>query len=347
MALETQSLRGNLGRIAIIAGLIAFTLSLHYMWLPFPHEVHLLHRRLCYVPIILGALWFGLRGGLASAGAISFAVLPLALRNGGPLWGNEELVEILFYFGIGALAGFLVDRGKREREKKQGLELELIEAERLASAGRTAAGIAHEVRTPLASVQGSVEILAEDFPSDHPRRPYYDILAEETGRLKHVMDDFLDLNRPVSIAPKTTEIRPFLDGCLAALAASASAAGVTLTLAPTEVGSVRLDAGRMRQVVTNLLRNAIQASPRQGVVRISCVRSGDELLLQVEDSGPGIPDADLERIFEPFFTKKSEGVGLGLSLARQIVAAHGGTLEASNLPGGGARFTVRLSQENR
>jgi two-component system, NtrC family, sensor histidine kinase HydH len=332
-------------RVAVIVAIIAFTLSLHYMWLPVPHSIHLLHRRLCYIPIILGALWFGLRGGVGSALAISLAVLPLALEKGGDFWTNEEFVEIVFYFSIGTLAGFLVDRGHRERDKKQRLELELVEAERLASAGRTAAGIAHEVRTPLASVRGSVEILAEDYPDSHPRRPYFDILAKETGRLKQVMDEFLDLNRPVSIAVRATNLRPFLGECLETLRPLAESKGVTLRLETPGTCTLPMDPDRMRQVVTNLLRNAIQASPEGGAVSLAWARREGAASVAVEDGGPGIPETDLGRIFEPFFTRRREGVGLGLTLARQIAVAHGGSLEASNRPQGGARFTLRLPEK--
>lgn len=338
-------MKQHFGKILLIVVLIAFTLSLHYMWLPVPHSVHLLHRRLCYIPIILGALWFGIRGGMGTALAISLAVLPLALKSGGPFWGNEEFVEIVFYFSIGGLAGFLVDRGQQEREKKRRLELELVEAERLASAGRTAAGIAHEVRTPLASVRGSVEILAEDYSADHPRRPFFDILVQETGRLQRVMDEFLDLNRPISIDALPTDLRPFIEECGAALRPLADSGGVMLRMETPGSCTVSLDRERMRQVVTNLLRNAVQACAAGGTVHVAWQRRDDGLVLTVEDDGPGIPPQDLGRIFEPFFTRRKEGVGLGLSLARQIVSAHGGSLEASNRPGGGARFTIRLPEK--
>jgi two-component system, NtrC family, sensor histidine kinase HydH len=336
------SMKWNLGKILFIALLVAFTLSLHYMWLPVPHSIHLLHRRLCYIPIILGALWFGLRGGVGTALVISLAVTPLAWERGGPLLMNEEWIEILFYFTLGSLSGWLVDRREAEREKKANLEKDLAMAERFASAGRTAAGIAHEVRTPLASVQGSVEILAEDYPEAHPRRPYFDILAKETERLRGVMDEFLDLNRKVSITPLVTELGPFLEDCIAALRPAGAARGVRLRLATQDSMTVRLDPERMRQVVTNLLRNAIQASPEGGTVSLFWDRRDGGIEISVEDMGPGIPQADLDRIFEPFYTRKTEGVGLGLSLARQIVAAHGGTLRAENRPGGGARFTIAL-----
>lgn len=338
-------MKRHLGKILLIAALIAFTLSLHYMWLPFPHSIHLLHRRLCYIPILLGALWFGVRGGAGTALAISLAVLPLALKESGPFWGNEEFVEIVFYLGIGTLAGFLVDRGQRERDKKQRLELELVEAERHASAGRTAAGIAHEVRTPLASVQGSLEILAEDYGASHPRRPYFDILVQETGRLKRVMDEFLDLNRPVSVEAIPTDLGPFLEECRSALRPLADSKGVALRLETPGTVTAPMDRERMRQVVTNLLRNGIQACREGGAVTLAWGRHGDGLVLTVEDDGPGIAPQDLGRIFEPFFTRRDEGVGLGLSLARQIAKAHGGSVEAENRPQGGARFTLRIPEK--
>ena len=329
-------------RISVITLLIAFTLSLHYMILPVPHGVHLLHRRLCYLPIILGALWFGLRGGICTAGVISAAVIPLALSRGGPVWGNEDFVEIVFYLGIGFLSGLLVDRGHRERDKKQQLEKDLMESERLAAAGRTAAGIAHEVRTPLASIQGAIEILSEDYPREHPREIYFEILVQETRRLKRVMDDFLDLYRPVSLAPSSVEIAAFMRDCEVAVSEFARSRKVGIS---TECGGdpiATFDPERVRQVVTNLLRNAIQASSEGGEVALGARVESGRLRVEVSDRGHGIQPGEEEKIFEPFFTKQREGIGLGLSLARQVASAHGGTLRAENIEGGGARFTLEL-----
>lgn len=326
---------------ALLIGLItAFTLSLHYMMFPFPHWVHLIHRRLCYIPILLAGLWYGFPGGLIVSGTIAIATLPLALRYAGPFWGNQDFIEITFYLGLGILTGVLVDRRERERSRREALQHQLNESERLASIGRMAAGVAHEVRTPLGSIQGAAEILAEDYPSDHPRRPFFDILTQETGRLKAVVQDFLDMGRPISVMPGMWTLRKAAASAWQSVASEAEKAGVQLSTDVQEKCQVWADELRLHQALGNLLRNAIQASPPGGVVRIAAGAEDGGCRITVEDEGPGLPPGDGQRIFEPFYTRRKEGTGLGLALVRQIAEAHGGWVHGESRPEGGARFVL-------
>ncbi len=342
-------MRRNVIRIAIILGILAITLSLHYLILPMPAWLHQalhqadLHRRLCYIPIILGALWFGLRGGVLTAAVISEAVLPLALRFQGPLLSNADFVEIVFYLAIGVLAGTLVDMKDRERAKKERLEHELESAERMAALGRASAGIAHEVRTPLGSIQGAAEILAEDFPSDHPHRPFFDILSEECRRLGRVVDDFLDLSRPISLDREEVSPGALLAAAFEAVRSLAETRGVRLELQGEAGGRpLSLDPHRVRQALVNLVLNAVQSCSEGGVVRGSVRTERGWIEYGVSDSGPGIAPEDEDRIFEPFFTRRKDGTGLGLPLARQVAAAHGGSLSARSGPEGGAVFVMSI-----
>lgn len=336
-------------RATIVFAVVLFTLSLHYMILPMPgwmhHALHEtdLHRRLCYIPIILGALWFGLRGGLLTAAAISIAVLPLALRFQGPLSSNQDFVEICFYFSIGILAGILVDTKDRERAKKEQLEHELASAERMAALGRASAGIAHEVRTPLGSIQGAAEILSEDYPEGHAHRPFFDILTEECQRLGRVVDDFLDLSRPISLDRDQIGVESLLENALSAVKSLAAEKRISLAIsAPSAVGPALMDAHRIHQALVNMLRNAVQATRPEGSVDLCFRWEGSTAVFEVLDRGPGLDPGDEERIFEPFFTRRKDGTGLGLPLARQVATAHGGTLMASSRNGGGALFTLRI-----
>lgn len=340
---------GKAIRLIIVLGVLATTVSIHYL-LPhagFFHAMHLIHRRLCYIPVILGALWFGLWGGVLTAAAISLAVLPLVFGMECSLWENPEVVEIVFYFGIGTLMGFIVTRGERQRRHKEALEKELVTAERLATAGRTAAGIAHEVRTPLGSIQGAAEILAEDYPVDHPRRPFFDILNREIRRLARVMEDFLDLHRPLNLAPLSSDLTEVVRETMGVLAAQAAERGVRLDYAAPEQLRARFDPDRLRQALVNLVQNAIQASPANGRVCVEMSQQPDGIRFAVEDEGAGIPPENLERIFEPFFSRRPDGTGLGLTLARQIAESHGGSLTAENRPGQGARFILKLPAERQ
>jgi signal transduction histidine kinase len=327
-------------RIAILALLTALTLSLHHMLLPFPHWVHLVHRRLCYVPILIGGLWFGLRGGMGVALVISAATLPLALRFEGAAWDNQDLIEIVFYLGIGFLTGFLVDLREVERRRGERLMRQLADRERLATLGQMAAGVAHEVRTPLGSIQGAAEILAEDFPEGHPRRSFFEILEQEIRRLKGVVEDFLDLGRPITVRPESLQVRALLVDGIHSVETAASEREVALE--SQDPGELRVvgDAARLHQALTNLIRNAVQASPPHSRVKVIARREGEGCLFTVEDAGPGLPAGEEHRLFEPFFTRRKDGTGLGLALVRQVAEAHSGWVRGESAAGGGARFML-------
>lgn len=329
-------------RTAVLLAVTGFTLSLHYMVLPFPHWVHLVHRRLCYVPILLGALWFGLRGGLFTAIVISAVTAPLALRFRGPLSANQDFIEILFYLSLGALLGFLSDRAEAQRKRAAALEGELREADRLASLGRLAAGVAHEVRTPLASMLGAADILGEDLPPGSPKREFAEILKKEGRRLERVVAEFLDLGRPLSLERSRLDAGAVLREVSGSLEKEASERGLRVLSSAAPGLAVSADGHRLHQALANLLRNALQSSPAGGTVLLKASREEGGVLFQVEDEGPGVPSGEAERIFEPFFTGRREGTGLGLALVRRIAEAHGGRAWCENRPEGGSRFSILL-----
>ncbi|MEW5765571.1 MAG: sensor histidine kinase [Acidobacteriota bacterium] len=329
----------------VLVILVAFTLSLHYMVLPFPHWVHLVHRRLCYVPIILAALWFGTRGGLIVGSAISAATLPLALRFEGPLLDNQDFMEILFYLGLGLLTGLLVDRREADRARAMELGRRLEAAERFAAAGRVASGVAHEIRTPLGSIQGAAEILAEDYPPDHVRRPFFEILLQEIDRLRRVVDEFLDLGRSIPLNPGTVRAEDAVQDVIRALNPAAGLAGVVLEADVPRGCLVEADPHRLHQALANLVLNAIQVSPPSSRVKVAASERPEGCAFAVEDEGPGLPGGSEAKLFEPFFTRRKDGTGLGLALVKQIADAHGGKVWGETRSAGGARFTLLLPRK--
>jgi two-component system sensor histidine kinase PilS (NtrC family) len=239
------------------------------------------------------------------------------------------------------------------------LEQELRQRERLAAVGELAAGVAHEVRNPLAAISGCVEMLRalnRERSGDDEQEHLMGIVLREIERLDALIADFLQFARPGPPKLETIALAPLL-GEVAEMCRAACPLDVRVTVeAPTDL-EVEADATQLRQVLWNLVRNAVQAVGQRGVISLGAAplaqatpsphRSGAPggghlVELVVADDGPGIAPEALERIFDPFFTTKPAGTGLGLATVHRIVTAHGGTIDVDSEPGRGARFRVRL-----
>ena len=199
-------------------------------------------------------------------------------------------------------------------------------AERLATLGRMAAGLAHEIRNPLASISGSVQMLrrgTEDQPVD---RRLMDIILRETERLDKLLGDFLAYARPRPPRLVATRVDMIVSETVEMFRSGPSGQGLALELDLAEV-EVALDQDQFRQVVWNLLSNAAESLGRDGRIWVRVARDGEGVLVAVADDGPGVPEEIAERIFEPFFTSNELGTGLGLASVSQIAVAHGGIVE--------------------
>ncbi|HEX9053732.1 MAG TPA: ATP-binding protein [Gemmatimonadales bacterium] len=216
--------------------------------------------------------------------------------------------------------------------------------ERLADLGRVAAGLAHELRNPLASMSGSIELLRARTPAGEDDRRLMDIVLREAERLNGLVTDFLQVARPPPLRREAIDLAAVLEETVRVFRHDPGAAGLSIEAA-LEPAPADCDPGQVRQVAWNLLVNAAQAidgARKGGRIRVACRTEGAEAVLEVEDDGPGIAAADRERIFLPFQTTKERGTGLGLATVHRIVDAHGGRVTVDSRPGEGARFTVRL-----
>ncbi len=216
-----------------------------------------------------------------------------------------------------------------------------LRAERLAAVGRMAAHITHEIRNPLSAIGLNTELLGDEVQGGSPEAArLVRAIGAEVDRLTGITEEYLRFARLPRPRLELEDLGEVVQGGLELQRAAFEQAGVALevTLAAARV---RCDEGQLRQVLLNLLRNALEATPRGGRVSV-LVRAGDEAELSVSDTGPGLPDEAVLHLFEPFFTTKERGTGLGLALAQQIVVEHGGTLRCERAPSGGARFVVTL-----
>ncbi len=221
-----------------------------------------------------------------------------------------------------------------------------LRAERLAAVGTLAAGLAHEVRNPLNSAALQLQVLRRRLDRDDVSKdsigPVAGLVEEEIRRLERLVNDFLSFARPRPLEQQPTALAELCQSVIALMEPEARAAGVTLQL-EVAVGlpAVRLDPERLRQVLQNLLRNAIEAVPHGGRATIRVRRSADDqpgptgrnlgIEIDVEDTGPGFSEET--PVFDAFFTTKPKGTGLGLSIVHRIVSDHGGTLRVRSQPG--------------
>lgn len=222
-----------------------------------------------------------------------------------------------------------------------------VEAKRLLLS-RLLGRLAHEIRNPLSSMDIHVQLLEEDLSQMAPQAKAklagrLDIIHGELHRLDTIMTQFLRLAGPSAVELAPVDLAKVVAHVRDVLQPEAAARAIELVTSVADgLPQVAADVDQLIQATLNLVINALQAVDRRGHVELGAYATADEVVLDVRDTGPGLAVENLGSIFEPYFTTKSEGSGLGLWIAQQIVAAHGGTIRAANAPGGGAVFTVRL-----
>lgn len=227
---------------------------------------------------------------------------------------------------------------------------ELAAQEKRLLLSRLLARFAHEVRNPLSSLDIHVQLLEEDLenapvPVREKTAGRLEIIHGEIHRLENIVKHFLSLAGPSSLDLRFVEIGKVVSHVCELLRPEASARGIELRMkVAAGLPALPADSAQLTQALVNLVINAIQAVEHEGWVEVRAGRTEEEgaWFMEVEDSGPGVPEDKISAIFEPFFTTKAEGSGLGLWIVQQIVMAHGGVVKVSKAPGGGALFTARL-----
>src|SRR5216683_3448190 len=219
-------------------------------------------------------------------------------------------------------------------------QTELVSAARLATVGELAAGVAHEVGNPLGGILGYLALARSRLSAPKELKEYLDRIDAEVQRIDLIVHGLLDLGRPARGTRGPVEISTLAQTCVRLVCAGPEFAEVEIALEILPDAVARAEAGPLSQV----LINAAHAIKGKGTIRVRGRREDQQIIVDVEDNGPGIPAEVLQRLFEPFFTTKSagKGTGLGLAVSMHLVSSMGGQLIAGNLASGGARFTVSL-----
>lgn len=224
------------------------------------------------------------------------------------------------------------------------MEAQVKQAERLATLGSLAAGVAHEIRNPLASISGSVEMLAGDETASADNQRLMSIVIKEIDRLNGLITDLLDYTNPTKKQTVDFDMKQLVEETVSVGSENSNTKCRINFVSQEGKTVVNGDPNKIKQVVWNLINNAVQASSKtsDGDVDVVVRRETERCILEVTDNGPGIPTSDLGRIFEPFFSTKEKGTGLGLATCHSIVTEHDGMIWAESKEGEGATFTVAL-----
>jgi two-component system, NtrC family, sensor histidine kinase HydH len=349
------------GVTTIAAGIICISLVRQLV----PHSAIFLHnilQNLYVVPIVIAALYRGWKGGLfaaifSGASDMLFTLNTLAAQGSAQNHLAGQSAEMVDFILVGLVAGILADR---QREQKKALQKtteqlsqvykelqqnfeQMKRAEKLYAIGQLSAGLAHEIRNPLASLSGTIGIMRRNPSSEEKRSECLDIMDKECQRLNILLTSFLDYAKPRPPRLLDIDIASILDSVIGLVSHTLDQKSITLRKETAiQLPVLECDPELLKQVLVNLLINAIQASSDGGEILLQARIRGSDLLIQVKDQGSGISADDIDKIFDPFFTTKENGTGLGLSVAYQIVEQLGGILRAENNPGRGMTFTVSL-----
>jgi PAS domain S-box-containing protein len=313
-------------------------LTVHFDALRAETEVHQLYR----IPLRRSSLGRRGQGGNGDGGAapeprdaiLNLAIAPLVTKDG------QRIGRLIIFDDV------------TEREE---LERRLIQADKLSSIGLLAAGVAHEVNTPLAVISTYAQMLAKQLMGDEQKTRLLDKIARQTFRASEIVNSLLNFSRTTGTEFEPLDLNRVIRDTVSLLEHQLEKHGIEVVYElQTEMPAVRGNTGKLQQVFLNLLLNARDAmaelppgAPRRLVLRT--ISDGATVRAEVRDSGPGIPAEHLPRIFDPFFTTKGarKGTGLGLSVTYGIVEEHGGLIEAGSLPSGGAVFRLEFPAVNR
>ncbi len=225
------------------------------------------------------------------------------------------------------------------------LQEKVKRSEKLAAIGELAAGVAHEIRNPLSSIRGFAQFLRHSLKDKPQEKEYAETMVSEVDRINRVVTDLLTFARPTTVEISPTDVTELIEHSVRLVEAEALSRDINIQMNISDLTRLPLDSNQLTQALLNLLLNALQALPPKGNIEIGAElnASDSRLHLWVKDDGPGIPDNQIERLFEPFYTTREKGTGLGLAIVHKIVENHNGDLRVDSPPDGmprGCCFTI-------
>ncbi len=328
----------KVARIAIIVVLVAAISLLHYITQLGKAYEHAFYRELYFLPIILAAFWFGLRGGLTTSLTITVLYLPFIFgqQEGFSPSTFDNTIEVLLFNVVAVTLGLL-----RNRELDH--QCRLREAEGLAAMGKALSSVAHDMKTPLIAIGGYTSLVRKRLVQSDPNRQHLNVVIRQTQRLEAMVKKMLDFSRSLQLDKSPTHLKQLLEEVVAVVKEEADNSEVGLEIVHADgLQPLNVDPMRLEQALLNLVINAVQASTNGEVVTLRAIPYCGGVAIEVSDRGKGIPKDKRSEILAPFFTTKKEGTGLGLPIVNKIVEAHAGRLEFVDNPDRGVTFRIVL-----
>jgi two-component system, NtrC family, sensor histidine kinase HydH len=325
-------------KIWTLVGLVGLVSLFHFLTPLYQATSHLFFSRFYYLPIILGGLWFGLRGGLGVSFSVTLIYLPYILFN----WVSRQLIfwdqllETSMFNLAGIMIGLLAEKERRQKTLNEELQT-------LATLGEAAASLALEMKNVIIPIRGFLQKIHASIPPEGKALGYLEIVTRESARLENMTKEMLAFSQKAPLRKEKVETCSLLKEVQQTLTEMFHQKGVPLLVQCPEEGLAGfLDSEKIRQVLINLLKNALEASPSGAEVHLTAWGDDKNLKIEVKDHDSGIIPENLDRVFLPFFTTKPKGAGLGLAVSHGIVEEHGGEISVQSTPEKGTTFSLKI-----
>jgi len=326
--------------IVLLIVVLSLVITFFHLWVFQKDPTHIVLEELYYIPILVGALFFGLKGALITWLFVSLLYLPYFF---GP-WAigfmgmADRILHLLFTGGFALLAGYLIERDKKNQKQ--------LEKDRyLTGLGQSAATIVHDLKNPLITILGFARRLQAG--KGNPDTGLQTIV-DSASKMEEIVTDVLNFAKPVHLETKEEDVRIIVEQAAAWCKSKAEAARISLSSElPAEPVIISVDGLRLQRALTNLITNAIEASPEGQEVLLTLKTDQEKLMIMIKDQGIGMDRETLENIFIPFFSKKTQGTGLGMAITKKVIDAHQGNIFLRSQPDRGTEVTIELPFRKR
>ncbi len=324
---------------------IAVITIFHYST-PAPNPLlHGIYRRLYYLPIILAAISFGLRGGIAASLLVTILYIPHIFEKWGriPLQMFEAVFEIFLYNIVGYITGLLVNKQRKYQNDKEKMLNRLKNIDKNSTVVKMASVITHELKTPLASISGAVEIIENETAIPKNKKKVFNILNKELARINNLINKTFTLFKTKLINRTRVDLYSYIRELKTIYSLLPDQGKTVIKFSiKTKIKEIIIDTDTFKEVFINLFNNAVQAINIKGRIEVEILNDNDYLYLSIKDNGKGIKPSDLGKIFNPFYSTKQKGLGLGLAIVKRIVELHNGKINCISQINKGTKFIIKL-----